>query len=178
MRTLNRYVITISSILSAFFIITLCYFIYSEYIYNENSLHNIFLAQLIMFTLASCSTLVFSIIPLFRDTRGSTIDISKIVLLSDTNTPTDEFLLINRTSAMIVKGDFVYISLEKDILADEYAVLNRVDNLWYIERVSDIRSVGLKRAGEQYVYKLKPDILYKLNINDTVYIENERLLLV
>jgi hypothetical protein len=123
------------------------------------------------------SVIIYIITPYFQNPSVAKQTISKIVLLSETNTPTDEFFLINRTSALIVKNENdVYISLEGDVTADEYAVINCVENWWYIERISDVRSVGLKRTEEQYVYKLKAGMCYRLQRNDVIYIENERLL--
>jgi len=174
-KTSKRFIVVLSSILLAFFLTALVCF---TFFYFEGLLIIIFLAQLIVFSLGAASVIVYSLIPLFYKVQNLAHDITKLVFLSETNTPTDEFSLINRTSVVISKGEAVYISLESHSANDEYAVINRVRNYWYIERVSEARSIGLKRAGEQYVYKLKPSMSYRLYINDIIYIENERLLVI
>jgi len=179
MKPTQKKIVALSSLLLAFFLIALICFAYNRYYnpeYYLNFFRNIFLAQLIVFALATCSVIVYSIIPLFRMPTEAKPDITKIVVLSETNTPEDEFSLEDKTSALIVKGDYIYISVENDFSAAEYALLNRVENHWYIERMSDRQSVGIKRAGEQYVYKLKPGLCYKLRRDDVIYIDNGRLL--
>jgi len=102
--------------------------------------------------------------------------VTKIVLLSESNSPKEEFTLVGRTSLLIGKRDEVYIRSEIDLALDGYAVINLVENNWYVERIFDERSIGLKRAGEQFVYRLKTGMSYRLQINDILYIGNERLL--
>jgi hypothetical protein len=175
MKTARKLIILLSCLLLAFFLIALvCY----EYYRSTIILYNIVVVQLIVFAIAAFSVIVYSVVPLFRRKRALSPDISKIVLLSETNALMDEFSLANRKSALIVKGDFIDICLQNDLAADEYAVINCVANYWYIERVSDTLSVGLKRGGEQYVYKLKPALCYRLYSSDIIYIENERLLVI
>ena len=174
MKSKNEFVVFFSGTVAAYCLIILIVFAFN---YTDTFLYNMFLSQLLACFAASGSVFVYSLMPYFRKTGTSTKAVSKIVLLTDTNAPADEFLLLNRTSALIVKGDYVYISLENDYLVDEFAVLNRVENEWFIERSSEDRKVGLKRVGEQYIYKLKPGVMYKLCYNDTIFIENDRLLL-
>ena len=192
MKTINKFVIILCSCILTCCLIILIFLLASGYrnsigefasgnktsIGDTSFLYKAFVFQLILHSLSLISVVVYLLYPLYRKTRSSDKTISKIVLLSDANEPADEFLLLNRKSAMIVRQDFVYISLENDVLVDEYAVINRVDSDWYIERISEKLVVGLRRAGEQYVYKLKPGVFYKMCANDTIYIEKERLLLV
>ena len=177
METANKFVIVVCGVLLSFFLVALAMF---SSRYTDAFIDKLLIAQLIVFSAAAGAVVVYSAKPLLRDRQSLAGAISKIVMLSDANVPTDEFLLINRTSALIAKGDsgYVYISLEGDFAADEYAILNRVDGAWYIERLSESKSVGLRRAGEQYVYKLKSGMFYKLRANDIIHIEKERLLLV
>ena len=181
MKTTKIFVSVISSILLAFFLIAFALFAYNYYhgfIFSVYFIYNLFLAQLIVFSVVACLILIFVAMPLYDKMRGATNEISKIVLLSEMNVPVDEYTLFGRTYMLIGRSETSYISLGTDRVANEYAVINRVKNYWYIERVSDERNVGLKRAGEQYVYKLKPGLCYKLQINDTIYVENERLLVI
>ena len=176
MKTTNKYIITICSFLLVFFLIEL---LCLANIYSENLLHNIIFAQLLVFSLVACTVIICTVAPLFQKVQNETQDISKItkiILLSDTNTPVDDYSLVNRTSALINKGGAVDMSMESDSSTKGYAVVNRVENEWYVERISEERSVALKRAGEQYIYKLKMGMCYRLNLNDILYVEKERLL--
>ena len=176
MKTTDKYTITICGFLLVFFLIELLCLVN---IYSENLLHNIIFAQLLMFSLTACTVIVCTVAPMFHKVQSETQNISKItkiVLLSDFNTPTDDFSLINRTSALIKKGGAADMSMESDSSVKGYAVVNRVENEWYVERISEERTVALKRAGEQYIYKLKMGMCYRLNLNDILYVEKERLL--
>lgn len=175
MKTTKKFIVILNSVLLAFFLIALIYFAFSN---SEKFLYNILLAQLIVFFLAAASVIVYSVMPLFREVRVPKRDVNRIALLSDANTQIDEFSLVNITSALISKGETVHIDqANTSLIDDEYAVLNCIENYWYVERISDERSVGLKRAGEQYVYKLKTGMCYRLHGNDILYIENQRLLI-
>jgi membrane protein implicated in regulation of membrane protease activity len=175
MKATKEFVITLSSILLAFFLVELgCFVYFADRI--EFYIYYMIIAQLIVFSIAACSVIVFSIRALHHRSRGSSQGITRIVLLSEANEPKEEYSLINRTSALIGKRDTVYFRSEIDLAVDGYAVINCVDSYWYVERVFEEKSVGLKRAGEQFVYKLRTGINYQLQINDIIYIANERLL--
>ena len=174
MKATKEFVIVLSSILLASFLVELACFAYYA---SETYLYiYIIIAQLVVFSVAACSVIIFSIRSLHRKSRGPTQGITRIVLLNEANEPKEEYSLINRTSALIGKRDTVYFRSEIDLAVDGYAVINCVDSYWYVERVFEERSVGLKRAGEQFVYKLRTGINYQLQINDIIYISNERLL--
>ena len=178
MKTNKVFISILSGILLLFFLVVLICFAY-KYYHPQNYLiflNNIIIAQQIVLALAACSVFIYAVKPLLHKARAATPAISQIIVLSEANTPMDEFSLINRTSALIVKEDFIYITVENDLSSTEYAVINRVESYWYIERVSDALNIGLKRAGEQYVYKLKPAMCYRLHKNDVIYIDNGRLL--
>ena len=172
MKAAHKFAIVLSSALLAFFLIGLAYFLYDPGVL----IYNILIAQLMVFSFAAISVLVFSIMQLLRRSRVATPGVSRIVLLTDMNAHKEEFSLSNRSSILIGKRETVYIRSEIDLALDGYAVINCVGNYWYVERIYDERSVGLKRAGEQFVYRLKTGISYKLHINDIIYIGNERLL--
>ena len=180
MKSNRKFIIVLSSLLLAFFLIALALYVYNYYNYSEYfsfNIHTIYFAQLIVCALAAFAVICFYAGPFFKKNRGASQDISKIVLLSEANVLMEEFSLNNRTSALIGHKERVYISSENDLAGKDYAVINCVDNSWYLERVADERSVGLKRTGEQYVYKLKTGMCYRLQLNDIIYIENERLLI-
>jgi hypothetical protein len=61
----------------------------------------------------------------------------------------------------------------------ERVVLNRVDDDWYAEWVADDAEdgyVALKRSWDSSVYKFKKNKIYKLYVNDTLYVAGHRLL--
>ena len=159
----------------AFFLVVAACFAHYD---SLEFLLNVIFAQLVVFALSACAVIAYCLMPLLRNTAEEPQGVSKIVLLSEFNALKEEFSLCGRMSALISRGEYIHISSENDSAATEYAVLNRVDNSWYIEHVSDKRSVGFKRAGEQFVYKLKPGLCYKLQANDIIYIEDERLLVI
>ena len=173
MKTTKRFVFILSSALLAFFLVALAWFANYD---PEVHIFNIFMTLLIALSMAALSVVIFSAWSLFKKTRATAQSITRIVLLSEANTPKEEFSLINRTSVLIGKRDTVYFRSEIDLAVDGFAVVNRVENYWYVERVFEERSVGLKRAGEQFVYRLKTGMSYKLQINDIIYIGSERLL--
>ena len=177
MQAARKLTIIFCLVLLAFFLVSLVLFAYNDYD-NIYLLRNIVAAQLLVFSLITCVALFYSFIMLFRKAHGAKQNVSKIVVLSETNARMDEFSLGSRASALIVKGDFVYVTIESDASVEDYAVINRVENYWYIERVAEAKNVGLKRAGENYIYKLKVGMCYRLHVNDIIYIENERLLVI
>jgi len=173
MKTTKRFTFILSSALLAFFLGALAWFANYD---PEANIYIIFVVQLIAMSVAALSVVIYSAWTLFKKTRGTAQGITRIVLLSESNTPKEEFSLIDRTSVLIGKRDTVYFRSEIDLAVDGFAVVNRVDNYWYVERVFEERSVGLKRAGEQFVYRLKTGMSYKLQVNDIIYIGSERLL--
>jgi hypothetical protein len=173
MKTTKKFIILLGSALLAFFLFELAWFVNYD---PKIHIYNILTIQFIVLSLAAFTVVVYTTWSLLHKTRGSAQRITRIVLLSESNTPKEEFSLINRMSVLIGKRDAVYFRSEIDLAVDGYAVVNCVDNNWYLERVFDERSVGLKRAGEQFVYRLKTGMSYRLQINDIIYIGNERLL--
>jgi len=173
MKATKRFAIILGGVLLAFSLIELAWFVnYDPAIH----LNNILITQFIVFSLASFAVVIFSTWSLVHKNRSNVQRITRIVLLSEANTPKEEFSLTNRMSVLIGKRDTVYFRSEIDLAVDGYAVVNCVENNWYIERVFEERSVGLKRAGEQFVYRLKTGMSYRLQINDIIYIGTERLL--
>jgi len=173
MKTTKQFILVLSGALLAFFLVALAWIANFD---PETQVVNVFVAQLIAFSVAALSIVVFSAWSMLKKAQSTAQDITRIVLLSEFNAPKEEFSLVDRTSVLIGKRDAVYFRSEIDLAVDGYAVVNRVDNFWYVERVFDERSVGLKRAGEQFVYRLKTGLSYKLHLNDIIYIGSERLL--
>lgn len=176
MKTTIKIIKCLSICAFIFFVISL----WLLYIYkgSESILYNIVVAQLIFFAVLS-GLIIFFIMPFDYQVSGTKRigEIAKIVPLSETNEPIESkaFYLTNKSSAIIAKNDTVYVTEKCDMMNEIYAVINKVDGYWYLERETDARRVGLKPAGEQLVYKVKPDMGYRLNINDIIYIDDDRL---
>ena len=178
MKTANKFTIALCGALLVFLLVGLGVMLFYEPEDPVRLTHNMLIALLSALTFGSASVTVYASRLVFSRNRASGQDVAKIILLSDSNVPKEEFYLTNRTSALIGKSDVVYIRSEIDLASDGYAAINCVDNCWYVERVFEERSVGLKRAGEQFAYKLKTGMSYRLHKNDIIYIGNERLLVV
>lgn len=169
----DAFIVAMSSMLLIFFTIAIILMVQES---STGFAYDILLAQLVAFLIASLATTIYYANSLLSQPSHTGSGITKIVMLSETNAHQDEVSLINNTSVMLCKGDEVYFSFhEARFPTEEYALLNRANNAWYIERSSENRSVGIKRAGEQYVYKLKTGMTYKISRNDIIYIGGERL---
>lgn len=76
------------------------------------------------------------------------------------------------------KNEIVIDHTQKNELDSyEYAVLNFVSGHWYIEVLSGKYPVGLKKENDSVIYKLKLGMPYKLNVNDIIYIDSNKILL-
>jgi len=65
-----------------------------------------------------------------------------------------------------------------DYVSSEHAVINYVYGHWYIEDIDSVSGVGLKRKGEEHIYRLKPGVSYEMTIGDVIYISKAKLLVV
>ena len=178
MKADRKFIIIISCLLLMFFLSALAGYAFHGYDYFLYNINEIFFIQIIVFAVVALAAIIYFSRPFFRKISGKTQEIKKILLLNDANVSVDEFSLINRTSALIGFNESVFFRAEDDLTGEVCVLLNCVDNFWYAERVTDERSVGIKRAAEQYVCKLKSDMCYKLQVNDIIYIEKERMLIV
>ena len=147
---------------------------------NLRSAYDMFILIAVICAFTACGVLIHVLIEIYRQNNELPKIITKITLLSDSNSTEKLFLLSGKESALIGKGDEAYIDLENadksHLISYEHAILNQVDDNWFLECVSEEYEVGLKRSNNQYVYKLKPGICYKLFVNDVLYIAGERLL--
>jgi len=172
----QKFAFAMSILMLITFLIAISYFIFDK---SENFLSNAILAQLIGLAVVSLATMIYCIWPQLRLPHEQPSGITKMALLSDSNTIINEYHLDNKTSTLICLGDTVYFNfIEGNKSNEEYAVLNKIGNDWYIERIAEERNVGIKRADEQYVYKLKTGSVYRIQNNDVVYIGNERLMVI
>jgi amino acid transporter len=153
-------------------------------LYPESNLRSVYDLLSLVFAvcaLTACGILIYALVELNRQNNELPKIITRITLLTDSNSTDRLFLLSGKESALIGKGDEAYVDLEhaeqSHLISYEHAILNQVADNWYLECVSEEFEVGLKRAANPYVYKVKPGICYKLYINDVLYIAGERLLL-
>ena len=106
--------------------------------------------------------------------------ISRFVLINTDNNSEKEWHVSNNSSFLIGKGNEVDIELGDtqycDYISAQHAVLNCCKGYWYIEDLSSKNGVGIKRAGEEYSLRLKPEILYKINVGDIIYISKAKII--
>lgn len=69
-------------------------------------------------------------------------------------------------------GDTYYA----EYISNEHAVLNYSEGFWYIEDLNSHNGVGLKKKGDEYAFRLKPQTAYKLDEGDIIYISKAKLL--
>lgn len=107
--------------------------------------------------------------------------IQSLTIISKSGTLQMERTLDNIHSLFIAKkgkNEIVIDHTQKNELDSyEYAVLNFVSGHWYIEVLSGKYPVGLKKENDSVIYKLKLGMPYKLNVNDIIYIDSNKILL-
>ncbi len=109
-------------------------------------------------------------------------NITKIILIGSQGKPDKEWSLQLMNSILIGKNidnNFVDIDLGDEVYADyiapKHAVMNFVDGIWYIEDYDSVNGVGIKKVGEEYAFKLKPNVLYRLDKGDVLHISKIKL---
>lgn len=108
--------------------------------------------------------------------------ISKFVLIDEAGVAIREWFINGETSFLIGKNSS-HIEVDIDLSATEYsslinyehAVLNRVSENWFIEDIDEIHSVGIKKANRHTKSKLNQGHPYQINVGDTIYIANARI---
>jgi len=106
------------------------------------------------------------------------------ILMSPDGSREKEWLCEGMSSFLIGKGT---VSQSVDIelgdthysnyIANEHAILNYVDGIWYIEDLgSSINGVGIRKRGEEYVLRLKPSVSYRVDEGDILHISKARIL--
>ncbi len=109
-------------------------------------------------------------------------NISKLILIGSGGKPDKEWSLLEINSLLLGKNmdnNIVDIDLSDEVYADyvapKHAVMNKADGIWYIEDYDSVNGVGIKKVGEEYAFKLKPNVLYRLDKGDVVHISKIRL---
>jgi len=110
--------------------------------------------------------------------------ITRLILMSPDGDREKEWHSEGVTSFLIGKGTVnqtVDIELGDthyaDYIANEHAVLNQVNGIWYIEDLGNsINGVGIRKRGEEYALRLKPSVSYKVDEGDILYISKAKIL--
>lgn len=102
-------------------------------------------------------------------------------VLSSEGKYTEEIPLKDRRSLFIARKNRDGISIDnKEIRAmdqEPYAVLNLVSGHWYIEAIGSQCPVGLRKEDQGVVYKLRPNIPYKLSAKDIIYVDKNKIII-
>ncbi len=109
-------------------------------------------------------------------------NISKIILIGSEGRPDKEWSLVQLNSLLIGKNvdkNLVDIDLSDEAYADyvapKHAVMNFANGIWYLEDYDSVNGVGIKKVGEEYAFKLKPNVLYRLDKGDVIHISKIKL---
>ena len=109
--------------------------------------------------------------------------ITRFVLMSENGAREKEWYVSGANGFLIGKGTAggeVDIELGdtqySDYVSREHAVLNFVKGFWYIEDLSSKSGVGLKKKGKDFALRLKPEVLYKVDVGDVIYISKVRIM--
>ena len=110
--------------------------------------------------------------------------VRRFVLMSEGGAREKEWHCEGMTSFLIGKGT---VSRNVDIelgdthyaeyIANEHAVLNRIDGIWYMEDLgTSINGAGIRKRGEEYALRLRPNVSYKVDEGDVLYISKVKIL--
>ncbi|HBF39864.1 MAG TPA: FHA domain-containing protein [Firmicutes bacterium] len=108
--------------------------------------------------------------------------ISKLILKDREGRNTQTWDLRRKTSLVIGKSlEYdVDINLEDadyaSLISKEHAILNCVDDSWYVEDIGSTNGSGIKKGGENSKARIEPGKPYKLNSGDIIYIANTQIL--
>jgi len=113
----------------------------------------------------------------------SVTPIKRLILMTPDGEREKEWHCEGITSFLIGKGtvsNSVDIELGdthySDYIADEHAILNYADGIWYLEDLGSLNGVGLRKRDEVYTLRLKPDVAYKIDEGDIIYISKAKIL--
>ncbi|MCL2593205.1 MAG: FHA domain-containing protein [Defluviitaleaceae bacterium] len=111
------------------------------------------------------------------------LSIKRFILITRDGEREKEWYAEGSTSFLIGKGT---PAKEVDIelgdthynafISNEHAVLNYSDGFWYIEDLNSFNGVGVKKRGEEYALRLKPNVSYKIDEGDIIYISKAKIL--
>ncbi|MEK3734047.1 MULTISPECIES: FHA domain-containing protein [unclassified Paenibacillus] len=110
-------------------------------------------------------------------------DIVKLVQIDEDGEPVKEWYIMGQTSLLIGKSNPMQ-EVEIDLADSEYAslissvhaVLNRVNQEWFIEDNDSASGTGVRAASRSTAMKLQSGEPCRINSGDLLYIANTRLL--
>lgn len=109
--------------------------------------------------------------------------IRRLVLINNDGEHDKEWAMGEATALLIGKGSRVhYVDIDlgdhryEAFVSDEHAILNRMGEDWYIEDLSTVNGVGIKKYGQDMNYRIQPNRPYKIEVGDILYIAKIRLL--
>jgi hypothetical protein len=62
------------------------------------------------------------------------------------------------------------------LISKQHAVMNYTSDSWYIEDIGSTNGSGIKRINENRKVMIEPGKPYKINVGDTIYIANTKIL--
>ncbi len=109
-------------------------------------------------------------------------NISRVILIGSEGRPDKEWSMVGIKSLLIgrnIEDNVVDIDLSdetySDYVAQKHAVLNFADGIWYIEDYDSVNGIGIKKSGEDCAFRLKPNVLYRLDRGDVIFISKIKL---
>ena len=111
------------------------------------------------------------------------IPIKRLILVSPNGENEKEWHCEGATSFLIGKKDAAKtVDIElgdthyADYISNEHAILNKMDGIWYIEDLGSVNGAGIRKKGEEYTFRLKPFVSYKIDEGDMLYISKAKIL--
>lgn len=108
-----------------------------------------------------------------------------IVLINEEGTPLEEWEIFGKISLMIGKENKEHdidIDLSKSAYASfidyQHAILNYYNNAWHIEDYYSDNGVCIQKKFKAKIYEISPREACKVDVGDTIYIANTKLLVV
>jgi len=104
--------------------------------------------------------------------------VSKLVMMDQSGGVRAECILTDKRTLVIGKNEHAdeYLKYAGDgSVTHEYAVLNLERNYWYIEAVSELRNVGIRKDYDYVFRRLKSGTLYLIEPNDAIEIAGEKI---
>jgi len=106
-------------------------------------------------------------------------DVSRLVMLDKSGGVRAECDLKNARSLIVGKDEhsdaFLKFAAADGSVRHEYAVLNLEKKYWYIESVSELRNVGIRKDYDYLFRRLKSGKLYLLEPGDALEIAGEKI---
>ena len=145
----------------------------------------ILLVQNAVFFIAGFTVLIFAAVSKKEeepepDQKLTVPYISRLMSMKDTGDIKSDYDLVNKKAIIIGKNDLEESGLEYagmgDTLKHEYAVMNLEKNYWYIEAVSDVYGVGVRKEHDSVFRRLRTGKPCLMGKNDIIEIAGEKII--